>query len=122
MGGVLKNPHRRKILKLLPTRKAATPKEISEELNIGDPDRLLPSRADEGLRPEYCASSFSASLCSTSWPMRSFVLSISILIIAPQSMKRIFFLKARIQNRKGDQRGQNAGLLIESICDYWYPT
>ena len=37
MGDVLKNPHRRKILEILSTRKAATPKEISGELKIGVP-------------------------------------------------------------------------------------
>ena len=37
MGDVLKNPHRRKILELLSTRKVATPKEISGELKIGVP-------------------------------------------------------------------------------------
>jgi len=37
MGDVLKNPHRRKILELLSTRRVATPKEISEELGIGVP-------------------------------------------------------------------------------------
>ncbi len=34
---MLKNPHRRKILELLSTRRVATPKEISEELGIGVP-------------------------------------------------------------------------------------
>jgi DNA-binding transcriptional ArsR family regulator len=35
MGNLLKNPHRKKILEILASRKIATPKEISDELGIG---------------------------------------------------------------------------------------
>ncbi|MCQ8892485.1 MAG: helix-turn-helix domain-containing protein [Candidatus Methanosuratincola sp.] len=37
MASVLKNPHRRRILELLYSRKAMTPKEIAEDLKIGVP-------------------------------------------------------------------------------------
>ncbi len=61
MGDVLKNPHRRKILELLSTRKAATPKEISAELKIGVPTvyyhlELMKGYVEKTARGEFAAT------------------------------------------------------------------
>ncbi len=61
MGDVLKNPHRRKILELLSTRKVATPKEISAELKIGVPTvyyhlELMKGYVEKTARGEFAAT------------------------------------------------------------------
>jgi DNA-binding transcriptional ArsR family regulator len=61
MGDVLKNPHRRKILELLSTRKVATPKEISGELKIGVPTvyyhlELMKGYVQKTARGEFAAT------------------------------------------------------------------
>ncbi|HPC28410.1 MAG TPA: winged helix-turn-helix domain-containing protein [Candidatus Methanomethylicus sp.] len=61
MSDVLKNPHRRKILELLSTRKVATPREISEELGIGVPTvyyhlELMKGYVQKTARGEFAAT------------------------------------------------------------------
>ncbi len=61
MGDVLKNPHRRKILEILSTRKAATPKEISEELKIGVPTVYYHLELMKGYVQKTARGEFSAT-------------------------------------------------------------
>ncbi len=61
MGDVLKNPHRRKILEILSTKKVATAAEISNELKIGVPTvyyhlELMKGYVEKTARGEFSAT------------------------------------------------------------------